>query len=273
MMGTMIWCSSRSFAVGAYDHSPACRSYRHALKLPALSVNALRRLQGCSRVIGFTIRATSSDFGDPERYTGEDYYSESRYGYVGTLSGDSDSEGESLSYSHGSLSAKLDATSQFSESVPSSSVEQLEEGGGDNGDSGTRSGDGGSGGSNDGGNSDGGNEEDKNKKKLSASQKLTLAYAALIAAGGAVGYVKSKSVKSLASGGISAAILYYVYTQLPTNPTFASSLGLGVSALLLAVMGSRFKKSGKLFPAGIVSIISLIMTGGYIHGIIRSAHA
>lgn len=47
----------------------------------------------------------------------------------------------------------------------------------------------------------------------------------------------------------------------------------GVSAALLGVMGSRFKKSGKLFPAGVVSAVSLIMTGGYIHGILRSLHA
>ncbi|MFQ6619117.1 hypothetical protein Gotur_000027 [Gossypium turneri] len=36
--------------------------------------------------------------------------------------------------------------------------------------------------------------------------------------GGVMGYVKSGSQKSLAAGGLSAAVLYYVYTQLPTNP-------------------------------------------------------
>lgn len=46
----------------------------------------------------------------------------------------------------------------------------------------------------------------------------------------------------------------------------------GISAALLGVMGSRFKKSGKIFPAGVVSLVSLIMTGGYLHGIMRSLH-
>jgi hypothetical protein len=41
----------------------------------------------------------------------------------------------------------------------------------------------------------------------------------------------------------------------------------------LFVMGSRFKNSGKFFPAGVVSIASFIMTGGYIHGIMRTSHA
>lgn len=42
-----------------------------------------------------------------------------------------------------------------------------------------------------------------------------------------MGYMKSGSQKSLAAGGLSAAVLYYVYTQLPSNPVFASSIGLG----------------------------------------------
>uniref|UniRef100_A0A803NV11 Uncharacterized protein n=1 Tax=Cannabis sativa TaxID=3483 RepID=A0A803NV11_CANSA len=121
----------------------------------------------------------------------------------------------------------------------------------------------------------GGGESHENSKKkmaLSMSQKLTLGYAALVGVGGLMGYLKSGSQKSLLAGGISASLLYYVYTQLPTNPVFASSLGLGLSAALLVVMGSRFKRSGKIFPAGVVSIISFIMTGGYLHGILRSAH-
>ncbi|RRT51926.1 hypothetical protein B296_00044594 [Ensete ventricosum] len=87
-----------------------------------------------------------------------------------------------------------------------------------------------------------------------------------------MGYVKSGSQKSLAAGGISAFLLYFVYTLLPVRPAFASSLGLGLSAALLVVMGSRFKKSGKVFPAGVVSLVSFIMVGGYFHGILRSSH-
>ncbi|CAN6470277.1 unnamed protein product [Victoria cruziana] len=116
-------------------------------------------------------------------------------------------------------------------------------------------------------------ENRENNKKMLMSQKLTLGYAALVGAGGVAGFLKRGSKTSIAAGGLSALLLFYVYTQLPTNPVFASSVGLGVSAALLGVMGSRFKKSGKLFPAGVVSVVSLIMTGGYIHGILRSLHA
>lgn len=42
-----------------------------------------------------------------------------------------------------------------------------------------------------------------------------------------MGYIKSGSQKSLAAGGLSALLLYYVHTQLPIRPAFASALGLG----------------------------------------------
>ncbi|XP_058108816.1 protein FATTY ACID EXPORT 2, chloroplastic-like [Magnolia sinica] len=123
---------------------------------------------------------------------------------------------------------------------------------------------------NDSGDGDG---ESSKSGGMSMSQKLTLAYAALVGVGGVMGYAKSGSQKSLASGGLSALLLFYVFSELPSRPAFASSLGLGLSAALLAVMGSRFMKSRKLFPAGLVSFTSLIMAAGYLHGILRSLGA
>ncbi|KAJ0089516.1 hypothetical protein Patl1_13720 [Pistacia atlantica] len=167
------------------------------------------------------------------------------------------------------LSKSVDTVKDGSEIVP-------EIGGG--GGSGEKFGSGGGGGG--GGGGEGKNEgegessdESENKKMgMSMSQKLTLGYAALVGVGGLMGYLKSGSQKSLLAGGVSALLLYYVYTELPTKPVLASSIGLGLSAALLVVMGSRFKKSGKLFPAGVVSLVSLVMTGGYLHGIMRSMH-
>jgi uncharacterized membrane protein (UPF0136 family) len=126
----------------------------------------------------------------------------------------------------------------------------------------------------DGGGDDGDGDEAKKKKPsgMSMSQKLTLAYAILVGVGGIMGFAKSGSSKSLMAGGGSASILYYVYLNLPSNPVMASGIGLGISGLLLFIMGSRFLESGKVFPAGVVSLYSLVMAGGYIHGIFRSAH-
>ncbi|XP_020226987.1 protein FATTY ACID EXPORT 2, chloroplastic [Cajanus cajan] len=147
-------------------------------------------------------------------------------------------------------------------------------GGADGNGNGNGSGGGGGGGGGEGGsdNNKGDEGSDSNKRKMALlmSQKFTLAYAALVGVGGVMGYLKSGSQKSLLAGGLSASLLYYIYTELPGRPVFASSLGLGISAALLGVMGSRFKKSGKVFPAGVVSLVSLIMTGGYLHGIMRA---
>lgn len=138
--------------------------------------------------------------------------------------------------------------------------------GGGGGNDGNNGGESGSGGSED---QSGGHEK---KGGMSMSQKLTLGYAALVGIGGAMGYVKGGSQKSVIAGGLSASVLYYVYTILPSNPVLASTVGLALSAALLGVMGSRFKRSGKIFPAGVVSFASLVMSGGYLHGILRSLH-
>ncbi|CAK9218009.1 unnamed protein product [Sphagnum troendelagicum] len=136
-------------------------------------------------------------------------------------------------------------------------------------------GNGGSGGGGGGGSGKGGQGEEGSDfiKKMSLSQKLTLAYAALVGVGGVIGFFKTGSNKSLLAGGGSALVLYYVYLTLPHNPFLASAIGLGISSMLLIVMGSRFKNSGKVFPAGVVSLFSLIMTGGYLHGMLRKSHA
>ncbi|KAL2247251.1 protein FATTY ACID EXPORT 2, chloroplastic-like [Sesamum indicum] len=159
-------------------------------------------------------------------------------------------------------------------------IDVLPDSGGSNDNFGGVSGNGGSGGGGNGGNDDNskggsnGSEDQSggNKEGMSMSQKLTLGYAALVGIGGIMGYLKGGSQKSLIAGGLSASVLYCVYTMLPSNPVLASALGLGLSASLLGVMGSRFKKSGKIFPAGVVSFASLVMTGGYLHGILRSLH-
>jgi uncharacterized membrane protein (UPF0136 family) len=146
-------------------------------------------------------------------------------------------------------------------------------GGGGGGIGGDKFGGGGGGGGNDEG--EGGGEEESDGKKntpLSMSQKLTLGYAFLVGVGGLMGYLKSGSQKSLLAGGLSAAILLYVFRELPTKPVLASTIGVVMAGALTWVMGTRYMGSKKIFPAGVVSLMSFIMTGGYIHGIMRSLH-
>ncbi|KAJ3676900.1 hypothetical protein LUZ60_002624 [Juncus effusus] len=128
-------------------------------------------------------------------------------------------------------------------------------------------------GGNGGGGGSGGEEEGEGNKKgggMLMSQKITLGYAAFILAGGVMGYVKSGSQKSALAGLISALLLGVVYKLLPIFPTLASMLGFAMSGALTQTMFSRFRQSGKVFPAGIVCVVSFIMLVGYGHGIFRS---
>ena len=177
----------------------------------------------------------------------------------------------SLTRSNPHVHAAVTSDSKAATSLDLTQPDLDNSGGGANGNA-NGGGGGGGGGGGDDSKGEEGSDGDKRKMALLMSQKFTLAYAALVGVGGVMGYLKSGSNKSLLAGGLSASLLYFVYTELPGRPVFASSVGLGISAALLGVMGSRFKKSGKVFPAGVVSLVSLIMTGGYLHGIMRSAH-
>ncbi|KAM9726249.1 transmembrane protein 14A isoform 1-T1 [Menidia menidia] len=83
-------------------------------------------------------------------------------------------------------------------------------------------------------------------------------YSAAIIFGGFMGYKRKGSVMSLMAGlvfgGISAYGAYNI-----SNDTKDFKVSLLASGVLLVVMGMRYKKSGKLLPAGIMSGLSLLM--------------
>uniref|UniRef100_A0AAZ3RP27 Transmembrane protein 14C n=1 Tax=Oncorhynchus tshawytscha TaxID=74940 RepID=A0AAZ3RP27_ONCTS len=85
-------------------------------------------------------------------------------------------------------------------------------------------------------------------------------YAALIASGGVMGYVKARSVPSLAAGllfGSLAGVGAYQISQDPTNIW----VSLVTSGALAGVMGKRFYGSRKMMPAGMMAAASLLMVG------------
>ncbi|XP_050296819.1 transmembrane protein 14C [Anthonomus grandis grandis] len=81
-------------------------------------------------------------------------------------------------------------------------------------------------------------------------------YAGTVAAGGIMGYVKAGSIPSLAAGlifGTALAIGAYQTTQDPMR----YGVQLAASSILAGVMGLRFYKSGKIMPAGVVTLLSV----------------
>jgi uncharacterized membrane protein (UPF0136 family) len=87
---------------------------------------------------------------------------------------------------------------------------------------------------------------------------------------GILGYVRAKSVPSLFAGGVSGVLLVVAGTMAlkregTDGVNYGYVVGLVVSALLLGRFLPGFLKSKKLYPAGIMAILSV---GGIAAGIL-----
>lgn len=90
----------------------------------------------------------------------------------------------------------------------------------------------------------------------------SLFYAALVAGGGVLGYVKKGSKKSLVAGTTFGLILSACAAGMGTS-SLPTSIALISAAALSYVMGRRYVASRKMMPAGITAGVSLLMTGLY----------
>nr|XP_057916227.1 transmembrane protein 14C [Doryrhamphus excisus] len=85
-------------------------------------------------------------------------------------------------------------------------------------------------------------------------------YAALVASGGVIGYVKAGSVPSLAAGLLFGGLAGVGAYQISNDPSNVW-LSLGTAGALTGVMGKRFYGSRKFMPAGLLAGASLLMVG------------
>nr|CAB3267044.1 transmembrane protein 14C-like [Phallusia mammillata] len=87
---------------------------------------------------------------------------------------------------------------------------------------------------------------------------VSFAYAATVASGGIIGYVKAGSSVSLGAG-----ILFGGLAGLGAYRSSVDSsdiwLSLGISLSLGGLMGYRFYNSRKFMPAGLVAVLSIAM--------------
>ncbi|XP_013878811.1 transmembrane protein 14A [Austrofundulus limnaeus] len=83
-------------------------------------------------------------------------------------------------------------------------------------------------------------------------------YAATIVFGGFMGYKRKASVMSLIAGLVFGGLSAYGAYNISNDPKNIQ-VSLLASGVLSVVMGLRYKKSGKLMPAGIISGLSLLM--------------
>ncbi|VDO35472.1 unnamed protein product [Haemonchus placei] len=94
----------------------------------------------------------------------------------------------------------------------------------------------------------------KDYKRMLVPDQVNPWYAALLTAGGVIGYLKAGSVPSLIAGAGSGAIVAaFTFLDLPYK-TLAVA---GVSGVLTYVMGMRFANSHKIMPAGVIAAASV----------------
>ncbi|XP_043465803.1 transmembrane protein 14C [Leptopilina heterotoma] len=84
------------------------------------------------------------------------------------------------------------------------------------------------------------------------------AYATFVAAGGIMGYVKSNSIPSLGAGLLFGSLIGFGAFRISQDPNNYAPL-LGTSAALAGLMGYRFYNTGKIMPAGIITLLSAAM--------------
>lgn len=93
---------------------------------------------------------------------------------------------------------------------------------------------------------------------LHIGQICLLVYSLLLLFGGVLGFVKGKSTISLFSGLGSAVAAFIGFWLSQTNPAVGFGIGIGVGLSLTVVFLSRFRKTGKFMPSGLLSVVSIL---------------
>jgi uncharacterized membrane protein (UPF0136 family) len=93
---------------------------------------------------------------------------------------------------------------------------------------------------------------------MDATQLYFLIFGALTIIGGIIGYVKAQSVPSIIAGTITGVLLLIAGYILPQHRTAGLLTASIVSILLAAQFVPKLIRTGKLMPAGLMSILSVI---------------
>ena len=93
---------------------------------------------------------------------------------------------------------------------------------------------------------------------MEGTQLYFLIFGALTILGGVIGYVKAGSLPSIIAGAVTGILLLVAGWILPTNRATALIIALVVSILLAAQFVPKLIRTGKIMPAGLMSVLSLI---------------
>jgi len=93
---------------------------------------------------------------------------------------------------------------------------------------------------------------------MDATKLYFLVFGALTIIGGIIGYVKAGSLPSIIAGAITGVLLLVAGFLLPENRVAGLATAFVVSLLLAAQFVPKFIRAGKVMPAGMMSILSVI---------------
>jgi len=93
---------------------------------------------------------------------------------------------------------------------------------------------------------------------MEATKIYFIVFGILTIAGGVIGYIKAGSVASIIAGSITGVLLLVAAFLLPEHRAVGLATALIISLLLAAQFIPKFLRTGKVMPAGIMSILSLI---------------
>ena len=95
-------------------------------------------------------------------------------------------------------------------------------------------------------------------QSMEAAKIYFIVFGILTIAGGIVGYVKAGSVASIIAGSITGVLLLVAAFLLPEHRAIGLASALILSLLLAGQFVPKFLRTGRVMPAGIMSILSVI---------------
>ncbi len=93
---------------------------------------------------------------------------------------------------------------------------------------------------------------------MEAAKIYFFVFGILMIAGGVVGYVKAGSVASIIAGSITGVLLLVAAFLLPEHRAIGLATAFIISLLLAAQFVPKFMRTGKVMPAGMMSILSVV---------------
>ena len=96
------------------------------------------------------------------------------------------------------------------------------------------------------------------RSHMEAAKIYFIVFGILTIAGGVVGYVKAGSVASIIAGSITGVLLLVGAFLLPEHRVVGLATAFLISLLLAAQFVPKFLRTGRVMPAGMMSILSVI---------------